>query len=285
VARPSLASARWRAWALIGAAGALAAAAASRAWAGPQDSAGAAAFLDQFRRSVYAEPIYIEFDLREMPRRGDEHLFRGRLWGARNEHGPISRIEFDTAKGAPPDAVLVQGGPDPAVWVADARGAGHRDQKALTMPFVPGSDMTPFDLQMPYLYWLDAEFVGAVRIRGRPAYAYLFTPPGDFASANPGVKGVTAYLDTQYGAFMQAEVAGADGRAAKTLSLLELRKVGERWIPRDLDVRNEMTRNKTRLSVTGVAIGIAVDPATFDPDRLGAAAARPAEASVTRIEQ
>jgi hypothetical protein len=72
---------------------------------------------------------------------------------------------------------------------------------------------------------------------------------------------------------------------AKTLSLLELRKVGDRWIPRDLDVRNESTRDKTRLSVTAVAIGISVDPSTFDPSRLGAAAAPPPGDSITRVTQ
>jgi hypothetical protein len=261
------------------------AAAGTRAWAGAQDSAAAAVLLEHFRRSVYAEPVYIEFDLREMPRRGDEHLFHGRLWGTRNERGPIARLEIGGGKGAPARALLVQGGPDPAVWVSDARGGGSRNEAALLEPLVPGTEMTPFDLQMPYLYWLDVDFAGTARIRGRPADAYVFAPPAEFAAAAPGVKSVRAYLDTQYGAFMQAEVAGADGRVAKTLSLLELRKVGERWIPRDLDVRNEATRNKTRLSVTAVAVAIAINPSAFDPTRLGMAAAPPADASLTRIAQ
>ena len=263
----------------------LLAAAGARAWAGTPDSVAPAALLDHFRRSVYAEPVYIEFDLRVMPRRGEEHLFRGRLWGARNERGPIARLELDAAKGAPVYALLVQGGPDPAVWASGAEGGGHRDEAALMRPLAPGAEMTPFDIQMPYLYWLDVEFGGTARMRGRPADAYLFTPPADFAAANPGVKSVRAYLDTQYGAFMQAEVAGADGRVAKTLSLLELRRVGDRWIPRDLDVRNEATRNKTRLSVTAVAVGVPIDPSAFDPARLGIAAAPPADASLTRVAQ
>jgi hypothetical protein len=258
---------------------------AARAWAGATDGAGPAAVLEHFRRSVYAEPLYIEFDLREMPRRGEERLSRGRLWGARNERGPIARLELDGEKGGRARALLVQGGPDPEVWVSGAGGAGARDESALMRPLVPGAEMTPFDLQMPYLYWLDVEFAGAARMRGRQTDVYVFTPPAEFAATAPGVRSVRAYLDTQYGAFMQAEVAGADGRVAKTLSLLELKKVGERWIPRDLDVRNEVTRNKTRLSVTAVAIGIPVDPGTFDPARLGIAAAPPADARLTRVAQ
>jgi hypothetical protein len=92
-------------------------------------------------------------------------------------------------------------------------------------------------------------------------------------------------LDTQYDALMQSEIIGANGRVAKTLSLLELRKVGDRWIPRDVDVRNEATRDKTRLSITGVAVGLAIDPSTFDPSRLGDPVAPPPGASITLITQ
>jgi len=244
-----------------------------------------AAVLDQFRSSIYAEPIYVEFELREMPRRGEERLFHGRLWGARNERGPVTRFEVDGGKGGPIHRVLVQGGPDAGVWVSDGPGGGSRDEKAVMLPLVPGAEITPFDIQMPYLYWLDVGRVGKEQVRGRPVFTYLFTPPAEFTAANPGVRSVRAYLDIQYDALMQSEITGADGRVSKTLSLLELRRVGDRWIPRDLDVRNEQTRGKTRLSVTAVAFGIAVDPSAFEPSRLGAAAARPPDASVTRISQ
>jgi hypothetical protein len=265
--------------------GACIAAAGNGARAGGPDKADAAAVLDQFRRSIYAEPIYVEFELREMPRRGEERVFHGRLWGARNERGPVTRFEVAVGKGGSTHSVLVQGGPDAGIWVSDGPGGGSRDERAVLLPLVPGAEITPFDIQMPYLYWLDVDRAGEKRVRGRPTFDYLFTPPAEFTAANPGVRSVRAYLDIQYGALMQSEITGANGRVSKTLSLLELRRVGDRWIPRDLDVRNEETRGKTRLSVTAVAIGIAVDPSAFDPSRLGSAAARPPEASVTRITQ
>lgn len=265
--------------------GACAAATGTGARAGPPEKADAAAVLDQFRRSVYAEPVYVEFDLRQMPRRGGERLFHGRLWGARNGRGPVTRFEVDAGRGGAPRRILVQSGPDAGIWVSDGPGNGSADEKALLMPLVPGTEMTPFDIQMPYLYWLDVDRIGEKRIRGRQAYTYVFTPPAEFTAASPGIRSVMAYLDTQYDALMQSEITGANGRVAKTLSLLELKKVGDRWIPRDVDVRNEETRDKTRLSVTGVAVGIAVNPATFDPFQLGVAAAPPPGASITRIAQ
>ena len=272
--------------AVLAAAGAVClAATGTRGWAGPPDKAEAAAHLDRFRRSVYAEPIYIEFELRQMPRRGAERLFHGRLWGARNDRGPVARFEMDPGNAGPARRLLVQGGPDAALWVSDGPGKVSPNEDALLLPLVPGVEMTPFDLQMPYLYWIDVDAAGEGRIRGRPAHIYVFTPPAEFTAGHPGIRSVKVYLDTQYDALMQSEIAGANGRVAKTLSLLELRKVGDRWVPRDLDVRNEATRDKTRLSVTGIAIGISLDPAAFDPTRLGTAASPPPAASVTRITQ
>ncbi len=250
------------------------------------DKAAAAALLEQFRRSIWAESIFAEFDLREMPRRGDERVFHGRFWGARNERGPVTRFEVDGAAGAFSRHILIQGGPGGGFWTSDGPLAGTAGGDALLAPVVPDAEITPFDLvPMPYLYWIDADFTGIQRIRGRQACIYMISPPGDFASGAPGIKSVRVYLDTQYDAMEQSEVIGADGRVAKTLSLLELRKVGSRWIPRDVDVRNEATRDKTRLTLTGVAVGIPVDPSAFDPSLLGAPAAPITGDAFIRITQ
>jgi hypothetical protein len=235
---------------------------------------------------VWAEPIYGEFDLRQMPRRGAETDFRGRFWGGRNERGPFTRFELDVGKGGFTRRILIQGGADGAIWTSDGAGAGVMSEDAVLEPLVAGVEMTPFDvLPMPYLYWLDADLTGVERIRGRPAYVYAFTPSADFAARHPAVRSVRAYLDTQYDALVQSEVTGPAGRVSKTLSLLELRKVGVRWIPKDLDVRNEATRDKTRLSLTAVAMGFAQDPSAFDPDLLGSPLAPPPASLVTRIPQ
>jgi hypothetical protein len=242
--------------------------------------------LDHFRQSVWAEPIYAEFDLRQMPRRGAESVYRGRFWGGRNEKGPVTRIELDVGKGGFTHRFLIQGGADGGLWTSDGGTPGAPGEAAALAPLAPGSEMTPFDiLPMPYLYWLDADLAAIERIRGRPAYAFVFTPSADFTAVHPSVRSVRAYLDTQYDALVQSEVSGPDGHIAKTLSLLELRKVGDRWIPKDVDMRNEATRNKTRLSLTAVSVGSAADPAAFDPARLGSPLAPPAASRILRVAQ
>jgi len=248
------------------------------------DRAAAAALLEQFRRSIWAEPVYAEFDLRQMPRRGPERVYRGRFWGARTELGPATRIELDIGKGGFTHRFLVQGGPSGGVWASDGAGAGAPCEDAAATPLAPGVEMTPFDVvPMPFLYWMDSELVGAERIRGRPANIYIFLPSADFTARNPGIRSVRAYLDTQYDALEQSEIIGPSGSVSKTLTLLELRKVGDRWIPKDLDVRNESTRNKTRLSLTAVAVGVLPDPRALDPSQLGLPLVPPPPSRVIRM--
>ena len=249
------------------------------------DGVTALSVLDGFRRSIWSEPIYVEFELHQIPRRGDETVYRGRLWGTRNEQGPVTRFELAGTLPGFGRHLLIEGGPDGQVWTSDKPGGGVVNPKALLEPLVPGLEMTPFDVQMPYLYWLDSSLVAVTRIRGRQTYVYNFRPPADFRARAPGLGSVSAYLDAQYEALVQSEVAGGDGRIAKTLSLLELRKVGDRWIPKDVDVRNEATRDKTRLTFTAVAIGVSLDPSAFDPSLLGDTAPPPPPSLVTRISQ
>ena len=244
----------------------------------------AAAILAQFRRSVWQEPTYGEFELRQMPRHGEERTYSGRFWGSRNEQGPVTRFEIDIKAPGASRHLLIQGGPESQIWTADGPGAGRPDPASMLAPVVPGIEITPFDLlPMPYLYWLDSELVGVQRIRGRQAYVYVMTPPADFPAGSPAIKAVRAYLDAQYNALEQSEVLRADGGVAKTLSLLELRKVGQRWIPKDMDVRTEATRDKTRLSLTAIGVGVALDPAVFDPTLLGERMGPPSGGKVQRL--
>lgn len=248
------------------------------------DHAAAGAILEHFRQSIWAEPVYAEFDLRQLPRRGDEKDFHGRFWGARNDRGPVTRVELDVGKGGLTRHLLIQGGADGALWVSDGPGPGKPADDLLLTPLVPGVEMTAFDLlPMPYLYWMDYDLAAVDRIRGRPAYVFIFTPSADFSDKFLTVKAVRTYLDTQYDALVQSEAMGPAGKVAKTLSLLELRKVGDRWIPKDVEVRNEATRDKTRLSLTAVSVGVAPDPATFDPEQLGASAAPVTSPGLLRI--
>jgi hypothetical protein len=58
----------------------------------------------------------------------------------------------------------------------------------------------------------------------------------------------------------------------KTITLIDLKKVGEQTLVKTIDVRDNRTRNKTRFSVTGAALGLNLPLSVFSPDELMAEA-------------
>jgi hypothetical protein len=252
---------------------------------GAPDQAEGRRVLEDFRAKGIAGDYFLEFELHVLPRRGDERVLTGQLWGTRNEQGALSRVAIVT------DAVkktelhlLVQNGPSPAGWSSDGAGATRPlDVAALFSP-VAGTNLTAFDLQMPFLYWPDFDYQGLARLRGRPTHQFLLQPPKDFAEKYPALKGVRVYLDTQFNALVQVELVGNDGQTLKTISLLELKRIGEQWIPKTFDVRDEVTRDKTRFLVKGAALGLKLPRDMFEPDQLSGTVNPPDAKKIVPVE-
>jgi hypothetical protein len=244
--------------------------------------------LDEFRNAGAGDAFYLEFQLRVLPRRGPERSVTGRLWDTRIESIAHRRIELDppsTEEGKGSTRLLVVGGARPKVW-------RWRQGSALAIETLGGSsyferlsdtDLTPFDLQMPFLDWPEFEFEGVRKVRGRPAHAFLFYPPVEWTEWQPTLTGVRVFLDTQYNALVQVEQLGDRGVVEKSVSVLDLKKWGERWMVKTIDVRNEITRNKTRFSVTAAALELTFSQALFSPDELGTAF-QPPRTELTRVE-
>jgi len=243
--------------------------------------------LREFQESGTGGNYYLEFQLRVMPRRGKERLVYGRLWESRFEGDSVRRIELRS--GAAEDSsvslrLLVRGGTNPAMW-------RWTPELPLAVDVLPGSalfepiggtDLTAFDLQMPFLFWTDVEFEGVRKVRGRPAHAFLFYPPSDYASWQPKLSGVRVYLDSQYNALVQVEQIVDLGKVAKSMSVLDLKKIDDQWIVKNIDVRDEASRNKTRFGVTGAALNEVFAGVLFTPAELSTSVRPPGD--ITRIE-
>jgi hypothetical protein len=234
---------------------------------GAPDAAEAADILERFRALGMDGDYYLEFELRVMPRRGAESLHTGRLWGGRSPGGDLSRVVIGT--GAGQERLLVRAGADGEVWRSgDATGAERVADTALFEPLL-GTDLTAFDLLRPFVHWADSRFEGIFRARGRPAYRYLLRPSPEFAAAHPETAAVRIYLDTAYNALVQTVELDASGTPLKTMAVQELKKIGDRWTVKTIDLRNERTGDRTRFQVRAAALGIELSPAVFAPERLG----------------
>lgn len=257
---------------------------------GKPDQAEGAKILENFRQQGIAGDYYLEFDLRVLPRRGDTRVVTGaRLWGSRNETGPVSRVELPAVEGSPVRRLLVQNGAQGGVWVSSASTAlpataGALDPSALFTPLA-GTGLTAFDLQMPYLYWSDFVFEGVAPVRGRPAHVFLLYPPEDIATLKPELTGVRVYLDTQFGALVQSQQIGAEERVLKSLTVLDLKKVDDQWMVKTIDLRDETTRDKTQFVVTGAALGLDFSGVLFEPASLTEGIAPPPAERVRRLAQ
>jgi hypothetical protein len=214
---------------------------------------------------------YWEFELRRMPRRGEELVVPGRMWGSRNENGPITRIVLSPGVQASERRLLVQNGTKSATW------GWRADRAAAGVTVLGGSawfeelgetDLTAFDLQMPFIYWNEFVFEGVTKFLERPAHVFLLYPPAEVVALKPALTGIRIYLDTAYHALVHVEQIGEGGKVLKTLTLGGFKKVDARWIVKSADFRDEATRNKTRFLVTGAAMGLDLPRKVFEPASL-----------------
>ncbi|WP_404422740.1 hypothetical protein [Nibricoccus sp. IMCC34717] len=235
------------------------------------DQAKGREILEDFRQRGLGDG-YFEFELRYLPRRGDERIIPGRMWLGRNETGPVSRTSLWPDDATREQRLLVQNGPRSAVWAwkpADGIAVAPLDAGALFVPLAE-TELTAFDLQMPYLFWQDFVYEGVVKLRGRVADAFLLYPPAEIAARQPDLLGVRVYVDTQFHALVQSDWVGEGNRVLKTLQVVDFKKVDEQWVVKTIDLRNEKTRDKTRFSVIAAATLVRWGAETFDDGGLAA---------------
>ena len=231
---------------------------------GVPDQAEGARILDASRQIGFGASYYLEFELRVMPRRGAETRHPGRWLGLMSDHGPWTRIEVLPEK-AQPEIWLVRGGSESEVWRSAEGGRFSRVDD--TAAVIAESQVSAVDLQTPFLQWTAFTYEGMLRFRGRPTHVFLLYPPDHEADRYPGVGGVRAYVDTEYSALSQVEWVDPDGAALKTITAGSVRKVPgtDRWIVTTLDVRDEQTRDKTRLTIRSAALDLPLARSIFDP--------------------
>ncbi len=222
--------------------------------------------LEAFREAGPARPYYLELVLRHLPRRGPETRLAAQLWTSRNPQGAVYRL--DLASGT---HFLLQNGRDARVW----RAVGDTvTEVPSSEPLAPGLEATAFDLLRPYLYWPVDGKVTVTRVRGRPADVFFFRAPAP--EAKGGIAQVRASLDSEYHAPVEVASLGPDGRTVRTFTLLDLKKAGPSdWLPKDIDVRDESTHNKTRFTLTGAALEADFSPELFAPAALSRTVAAP----------
>ncbi len=228
------------------------------------DQAEGADILGQMRQALMADDTYLEFELKVLPRRGEEIRSEGRLWASQNSEGPVMRLSLGEG------TLLVQSGPNPMAWRWSSRAQREPAVMDVATWFSPlaDSDLSAFDLQMPFLFWEDSVYEGQSMVGGRTADTFLVKPPPSVAAQRPEMTAIRFHLDRTYHAILLAEHIGRDSTVTKTFRLIGLKRVGNRYTMKAVEIRDEITRRKTRLTVTEARIGDPLPAVMFKPECL-----------------
>lgn len=112
---------------------------------------------------------------------------------------------------------------------------------------IKGSALTWRDLVLDYLWWSDAVVIGREELRGRNCLVLEVSPPTEETELDA----VRIWVDEENLLLMQAE-AVSGGDAVRRMRVRSIKKIGGRWMLKDLEVEIPGSRQRTRLSVEEV---------------------------------
>ncbi len=239
------------------------------------DPAEGAKRMASFRAQRLEGDFCFKFQLEHKPRRERTVRYHGIMYGSWNERGPVSRFKLypeKMGKDAPaensPIELIVQNGIAPEVWIR--RQASEPfiliEDGALFEPVFNGVLYTPFDLQMPFVFWNDYAYEGPSRVLSRIGQRFLMQPPVDSLAAQNGITAVRIALDDAYYALLQVEVLGEASVARSSFTVSSLKKVQGQYIVKEIELKNLQSKDATDFKVKAASVGLIFDAAVFDPD-------------------
>ncbi len=119
-----------------------------------------------------------------------------------------------------------------------------REQQQPLFEEIGQTDVTPYDLSLPFLWWDNGQTRGLDKVKGRECYVVdLQAPP------NPLYTGARLWLDTETGAMMQAYLFDHDAALTKKFRVKSLKKVDGQWMLKDFEIKKYPEKTKTRLFI------------------------------------
>jgi len=234
--------------------------------------------LAVFRDQRLQGDFCFEFELEHKPRKARTVRYRGMMWGSWNERGAITRFRVSPSRlkvgeaGHSPQEVelIIQNGVSPQAWI---RRAGQEtfaliEGEDLFEPILPGLLYSPFDLQMPFVYWENFTYEGPTLVgSSRVAQQFLMQPPVGSASAERGINGVRIGLDDTYNALWRIEVLGDQEEVTSRFAVESFQKVQEQYIVKRITLTDYPSKDRTTFDVEAASVGIALNRDLFCPGR------------------
>ncbi len=219
-------------------------------------------------------------ELKIMPRRQKTRTVQGLLYGNRLSTGPVSRIDlFERpidvdANGELIEAdtlrLLFQSGKNSFAMTKRSVDEGPPEVAEANELFAPiaGSEFTLFELMAPYVYWPEFKYEGRTTFRGSPTHLFWMYPPQEDIELKNRIGGVRLYINDQFNVLVQTQLFDADESLMKTLYIVGIERVDGQAIFKEMDVRNEKTRDKTRLKIVDAEMGLSLPDELFTAQSL-----------------
>lgn len=235
--------------------------------------------LADFRRQRLDGDYCFEFELKFKPHDSLRPTrYRGIMWGSWNEIGPVTRFRvFEEptraleTEGDPGFVeLIIQNGAQAGAWLRQSnteKFIAIKDEY-LFKPIVPGLLFSPFDLQMPFVYWDDFVYEGPTLAgASRVAQQFLMLPPEDSPSVKRGIAGVRVGLDEDYNALLRIEVVGTSGDVVSRFAVRSFKKVQDQYIVKRITLTDYPLKDSADFEVEAAAVGLSLDSDLFDADQ------------------
>ena len=230
--------------------------------------------IELFRSQRLEENFCFQFQLEHKPRRGRTVRYEGIMYGSWGNGGPISRVSLfpekvgkDAAIGLSPIELIVHNGVLPKVWMRRQFSQSFIpvESNALFEPIFDGVLYTPFDLQMPFIYWENYKYEGPSRVLSRIGQLFLMYPPENSPADQNGIAAVRIAIDDTYNALLRAEVLREANQTSTRFTVRGLKKVQGYYIVKEIELKDMLTRDRTTFKVNAASIGLNFSAALFDP--------------------
>lgn len=232
--------------------------------------------LDDFRRQRLEGDFCFEFELKHKPRRAPTVRYKGIMWGTWNHIGPLTRVRvikvLNLNREAPDKdqfvELIIQNGAQPKAWIRHSTADDYRliEKAEIFEPILPDVLYSPYDLQMPFLYWEDFIYEGPSLIgRSRVAQNFIMQAPKESPSAERGIYGVRIALDDTYNALRRIEIMYLGGELASRFAVESFKKVQDQYIVKCITLTDYRTKDRTSLDVKTASVGLSLPYELFDP--------------------
>lgn len=208
------------------------------------------------------EGYVFDFVLSHMPRRDDSVYYDGSIFGSAKGENSFIRI-FIKKRGETEGKIfllLTKHGKN-FVYLFESGKLSNLEESEWTKPMMEGILFSPFDLMTPYKSW-DSKYIGPGRI-GKAVHFYKLKPDSEFLSKNKSFGTVEIALGREFNAPVQVELKKDNGDVVKTLTLGSVKKIKGTWIMKDIELRDELSRDKDKLSVIRADVNLNLDEKLF----------------------